>query len=96
LREEIKSGVDFGVDEEAGFCLGGEPGVYFHKRDFVNGDLFVRDAAAFADALEGAKVVASYRAPDVVRFGLSPLYHRYADIWALGERLRQLETVRMQ
>jgi kynureninase len=55
-----------------------------------------RDAAAFADALEGAKVVASYRAPDVVRFGLSPLYHRYADIWALGERLRQLETVRMQ
>ena len=35
-------------------------------------------------------------APDVVRFGLSPLYHRYADIWALGERLRQLETVRMQ
>jgi kynureninase len=55
-----------------------------------------RDASAFADALEAAKVVASYRAPDVVRFGLSPLYHRYADIWALGERLRQLETVRMQ
>jgi kynureninase len=67
-------------------------------RDFARRGGFVsfrhRDASAFAEALEGAKVVASYRAPDVVRFGLSPLYHRYADIWALGERLRQLETVR--
>ena len=54
--------------------------------------------AALLPRLEdnGRKLVASYRAPDVVRFGLSPLYHRYADIWALGERLRQLETVRMQ
>jgi kynureninase len=53
-----------------------------------------RNAEAFVHALEQAKIVASYRAPDVVRFGLSPLYHRYMDIWALAERLKQLETVR--
>jgi len=50
-----------------------------------------REAKAFAAALEERKVVASYRAPDVVRFGLSPLYHRFADIQALGELLHATE-----
>ena len=47
------------------------------------------NAAAFVAALEKNGVVASYRKPDIVRFGLSPLYHRYADIQELGARLKR-------
>ena len=54
------------------------------------------EAQTYVRALETAKIVASYRAPDIVRFGVSPLYHRYIDIWALGERLRTLHTERIQ
>jgi kynureninase len=41
-------------------------------------------------ALERRHIVASYRPPDIVRFGLSPLYHRAADIRELGRRLSQV------
>ena len=54
------------------------------------------EARAYVRALERAKIVASYRAPDIVRFGLSPLYHRYTDIWTLGERLRALQMERTE
>lgn len=47
------------------------------------------NAAAFVAALEKNGVVASYRKPDIVRFGLSPLYHRLADIEELGQRLKR-------
>ena len=45
------------------------------------------NAAAFVAALEKNGVIASYRKPDIVRFGLSPLYHRFTDIFELGQRL---------
>ncbi len=45
-------------------------------------------AAALADALNAAGVVVSHRKPDILRFGLSPLYHRYLDIWQLAVRLK--------
>lgn len=47
-------------------------------------------AAALVEALETMRVVASYRPPDVVRFGLSPLYHRPTDIRELVSRLARL------
>ncbi len=46
-----------------------------------------RDAKQLVAALERRRVVASYRPPDIVRFGLSPLYHRPADIRRLVSRL---------
>ena len=49
-----------------------------------------RDAKKLVAALERRQVVASYRPPDIVRFGLSPLYHREADVRALARRLRSL------
>ena len=55
-----------------------------------------REAEIYVRALETAKIVASYRAPDIVRFGVSPLYHRYVDVWTLGERLRSLHPERSQ
>jgi kynureninase len=47
-----------------------------------------RNAKGLAKELERRKVVASARPPDILRFGLSPLYHSEADIRALARRLR--------
>jgi kynureninase len=47
-----------------------------------------RNAKGLAKELETRKVVASARPPDILRFGLSPLYHSEADIRALARRLR--------
>ena len=46
--------------------------------------------AAVVGALADAHVVASFRPPDSIRFGLSALYHRYVDMWDAAERLRRI------
>jgi len=43
--------------------------------------------AAVVAALADAGVVASFRAPDSIRFGLSALTHRHVDIWDAAARL---------
>jgi kynureninase len=47
-----------------------------------------RNAKKLVADLERRRVVASSRPPDIVRFGLSPLYHREADVRELARRLR--------
>lgn len=42
---------------------------------------------AMVQALKESDVVADFRAPDIVRFGLTPLYQRHADMVSLAERL---------
>lgn len=41
-------------------------------------------------ALIARGVVGDFRAPDVLRFGFTPLYTRYADVWDAVEQLRQV------
>lgn len=36
---------------------------------------------ALVQALIGRQVICDFRAPDVVRFGITPLYQKYQDIW---------------
>ena len=35
-------------------------------------------------------MIGDFRAPDVVRFGLTPLYLGYEDIWEAVERIRRI------
>ena len=42
---------------------------------------------AIMQALIAAGVVGDFRAPDLLRFGLTPLYTRYVDIWDAVDRL---------
>lgn len=40
------------------------------------------------EALMEKNITSSFRYPDAVRFGLSPLYHSHADMWEAAQRLR--------
>ncbi|MBM3567136.1 MAG: kynureninase [Alphaproteobacteria bacterium] len=45
-----------------------------------------REAYAVMQALIARKVVGDFRPPDIVRFGLPPLYLRFVDVWDAVER----------
>ena len=47
-------------------------------------------AGAIMQALIARNVIGDFRAPDVLRFGITPLYMRYTDVWDAVEHLRQV------
>jgi kynureninase len=47
-------------------------------------------AFELCQALIAGGVIGDYRAPDVVRFGITPLYLGYADVWMAVERLSSI------
>jgi len=53
---------------------------------------FARGEGAYAivQALIEQRVTGDFRAPDILRFGFTPLYTRYIDVWTAVERLAQV------
>jgi kynureninase len=49
-----------------------------------------RQAEALVEELQARRVVASLRPPNIVRFGLSPLYHSESDVRELARRLKTI------
>jgi kynureninase len=41
-------------------------------------------------ALKDAEVIGDFRTPDILRFGLTPLYLRFVDVYDAVERLRNI------
>lgn len=70
---------------------------YYSPRDvhLRNGQLSLTHDNGYAvmQALIERKVIGDFRQPNVVRFGLAPLYLRFVDIWDAAKHLQQvLET----
>jgi kynureninase len=49
-----------------------------------------REAYAVMQALIARGVIGDFRQPDIMRFGLTPLYLRYADVWRAADILREV------
>jgi kynureninase len=48
------------------------------------------EAYAVMQALIARGVIGDFRQPDIMRFGLTPLYLRYADVWRAADMLREV------
>jgi kynureninase len=52
------------------------------------------EASAIMRTLASHNVIGDHRPPDMMRFGLTPLYTRYVDIWDAAAFLREVMTSR--
>ena len=50
------------------------------------------DGYAIMQALAARGVIGDFRAPDILRFGFTPLYTRFVDVWEAVDRLQQVMT----
>jgi kynureninase len=53
-----------------------------------------KEGHAVMQALIARGVIGDFRAPDILRFGLTPLYLRFVDLWDAVEHLREVLATR--
>ncbi|MEO1252251.1 MAG: aminotransferase class V-fold PLP-dependent enzyme [Pseudomonadota bacterium] len=99
---EIFDGLDLGAVEEKARALGdfflsctqqlgfasASPGVGHPRGGHVS--LVAEHGYAIMQALIARGVIGDFRAPDLMRFGFSPLYLRFQDIWDAADALRAI------
>jgi kynureninase len=77
-------------------CAGHELRLVSPREDALRGSqvCFAHPAHGYAivQALIARGVVGDFRAPDILRFGFTPLYTRFVDVWDATEQLRQVLT----
>ena len=75
-------------------CAGHGLGLVTPREDSRRGSQgsFARAEGAYAvmQALIARGVIGDFRAPDILRFGFTPLYTRFVDVWDAVEHLRQV------
>jgi len=75
-------------------CAGHGLSLVTPRDDAVRGSqiCFARDEGAYAivQALIARGVIGDFRAPDILRFGFTPLYTRFVDVWDAVEHLLQV------
>ena len=64
---------------------------FLRRRDRTARSLSVEHySAAVNKALRAAGVFVDYRRPDILRFGITPLYMRYVDVWEAVDALARI------
>jgi kynureninase len=61
-----------------------------HHRRGSQVSLRMPAAYEVTQALIARRIIGDFRAPDLLRLGLAPLYLRYADVWRAMEQLRDV------
>jgi kynureninase len=79
LTEEKCGGHGFGLASPKDSAIRGSQVSLTHKHGY-----------AIMQALIAHKVIGDFRAPDILRFGFTPLYLRYTDIWDAVETLQKI------
>ena len=77
LMEHYCSGFGFALATPADPAQRGSQIAYRHSHGY-----------AIMQALIAAGVIGDFRAPDIIRFGLTPLYTRFADVWDAVQIIR--------
>lgn len=91
LREKSLALTGLFIDLVESRCAGHGLALVTPREDGLRGSQvsFARDEGGYAimQALIARQVIGDFRAPDILRFGFTPLYTRFVDVWDAVERL---------
>ncbi len=93
IHEKSMNLCDYFIDLVKAYCAGhGFSLATPRRRDERGSQVSFSHEQGFAimQALIAAKVVGDFRAPDIIRFGFTPLYTRFVDVWDAVMRLKNI------
>jgi kynureninase len=94
LREKSLALTDLFIDLVETRCAGHGLALQTPREQWLRGSQvsFAREEGGYAimQALIARGVIGDFRAPDILRFGFTPLYTRFVDVWDAAEQLLQV------